>query len=245
MHRTLAIAASLTLAGCSGPPRAAARQAAAEVQSLIDSVLAAHGGVEALRHASTYAMRGRIETPNRPGAATTFRTFQRPDRLRIVIHYPQAVEVRILDGRRGWRRDQSGTYVEASGAALAAMQLQAARADAPWLLAAHRAEARPIPALDQKGHRYPGLAVALGEGLELHLYVDPATHLVTVTESSLRVADVETAFRTIYADYRPVDGVLFAFREENFTAGEHTGSTFFSAVRVNPDLAPGTFAPGQ
>jgi hypothetical protein len=125
------------------------------------------------------------------------------------------------------------------------MRLQAARADAPWILAEHRADARAIAPLDQKGHPYPGLAVALGDGLELRAYIDPETHLVTVTESAIHTDDVDTEFRTIYADYRSVDGVQFAFREENFTAGQHTGSTFLSDVRVNPELGPTTFAPGQ
>lgn len=246
MHRTAFVVAILALAGCTAPRAGGGERAAtAELQSLIDSVLTAHGGVAGLRRMTAYAMQGRIEAADRPGSATTFRTFQRPDRLRIVIHYPRVVEVRILDGQRGWRREASGTYTDATGPALAAMRLQAARADALWILAEHRGDARAIAPLDQKGHRYPGVALALGDGLELRLYVDPDTHLVTVTESSMRVDDVDTAFRTIYADYRPVDGVLFAFREENFTAGQHTGSTFLDEVRVNPELGPTTFAPGQ
>lgn len=245
MHGTAVFVALLALAGCTAPRGGGRAPTSAEVQSLIDSVLMAHGGIEALRRVSAYAMQGRIEAADRPGGATTFRTFQRPDRLRIVIHYPRVVEVRILDGQRGWRREASGTYTEATGPALAAMRLQAARADALWILAEHRADARAIAALEQKGHPYPGLAIALGEGLELRLYVDPETHLVAVTESSMRVEDVDTAFRTIYADYRPVDGVLFAFREENFAAGQHTGSTFLSEVRANPELGPTTFTPGQ
>ena len=246
MHGTAVFLALLALASCTAPRDGGREQATtAEVQSLIDNVLKAHGGVEALRRVSAYAMQGRIEAADRPGSATTFRTFQRPDRLRIVIHYPRVVEVRILDGQRGWRREASGTYTAATGPALAAMRLQAARADALWILAEHRTDARAIAPLEQKGHPYPGLAIALGEGLELRLYVDPETHLVAVTESSMRVDDVDTAFRTIYADYRPVDGVLFAFREENFAAGQHTGSTFLNEVRANPELGPTTFAPGQ
>jgi hypothetical protein len=244
MNRIVRIAATLVLAGCTSARRGHDAQATgATVQGLIDSVLSAHGGVEALRGAAAYSMRGRFENLEQPGAATTFRTYQRPDRLRVVIHYPRAVEVRILNGQRGWRRVRSGMYVEETGPLLAAMRLQAARADAAWTLAEHRAEARAIAPLDQKGHRYPGLAVTLGDGLELRLYVDPATHLVTVSESALRIGDAETTFRTIYADYRPIDGVLFAFREENFTEGEHTGSTFIDDVRVNPDLGPETFTP--
>jgi hypothetical protein len=246
MHRAVAFVASLVVVGCTAPRGGEdQRTATAEVQALIDSVLAAHGGVEALQRVTAYAMQGRIETANRPGGATTFRTFQRPDRLRIVIHYSRAVEVRILDGTHGWRREASGAYSQATGPTLAAMRLQAARADAPWILAEHRADARAIAPLDQKGHAYPGLAVAVGDGLELRIYLDPETHLVTVTESVMHTDDVDTAFRTVYADYRPVDGVLFPFREENFTSGQHMGSTFLSEVRVNPELGPTTFAPGQ
>lgn len=245
MLRATVIAATLAALGCTGAhPDRASRAAGDDVGQTIAGVLAAYGGEQALQQVTSYAMRGRIENTGRARGATTFRTFQRPDRLKIVIHYPMAVEVRILDGTKGWQREASGTYRQAEGSVLAAMTLQAARADVPWILAEHRAEVRAIPPLEQKGYTYPGLGLALGDGLELRVYVDRQTHLAAVTESVLRAGDLDTSFRTIYADYRRVDGVMFAFREENFASGQHTGSTFVSDVTVNPELGPTTFSPG-
>jgi hypothetical protein len=246
MLRAALIATTLATLGCGGAHRDRVGQPAGDdVGRTIDSVLAAYGGEQALDQVTSYTMRGRIENTAHGGGATTFRTFQRPDRLKVVVHYPTTVEVRILDGTRGWRREASGTYEEAEGPALDAMTLQAARANVPWILAARRADIRAIPALEQKGYTYPGLALALGDGLELRVYVDRQTHLPAVTESVMRTGDLTTSFRTIYADYRPVGGVLFAFREENFASGQHTGSTFLSDVTVNPELGPTTFSPGQ
>jgi hypothetical protein len=246
MLRAAVIAATLAALGCTGARRNhAGPPAGGDVGPTIDSVVAAYGGADALDQVTSYALRGRVERAARGGGATMFRTFERPDRLKVVVHYPATVEVRILDGAKGWQREPSGAYQEATGPALDAMVLQAARANVPWILTERRADVRAIPALDQKGYTYPGLALTLGDGLELRVYVDPHTHLPAVTESVLHTGDLDTTFRTIYADYRPVDGVLFAFREENFASGQHTGSTFVSDVAVNPDLGPSTFSPEQ
>jgi len=185
---------------------------------------------------------GMMESRTRGGRATTVRTFERPSRLRVVLHYPQRVEVRMLDGEQGWRGDERG-LVPVSGPLLAAMRLQAARAALPWLLDERRAEVRAIAALDVKGHSYPGLELGVGDGLTLRAYVDPQTHYIVKTETLLAAGGMRTNFEAMYGEFREVDGVIFAFWEENFASGMHTGSTTMDAVVLNPDLAEGVFRP--
>jgi hypothetical protein len=50
---------------------------------------------------------------------------------------------------------------------------------------------------------------------------------------------VGTRFATQYEDFRTVEGVLFAFREQNYASGQHTGTTRVREVRFSPkDLGP-------
>jgi hypothetical protein len=44
-------------------------------------------------------------------------------------------------------------------------------------------------------------------------------------------------FRTTFADYREVNGVLFPFHEENYASGRHTGTTSVTKIVVNPAAA--------
>lgn len=230
-----AVVIILVLAG------AMSRTAAAQSpQDLIDRVIAAYGGREALARVTSYEMRGTMTAVNRGGPVVTVRTFERPGRLRVVIHYPQQIELRILDGGQGWRGDQRGV-VPVSGPLLASMQLQAARAAIPWILDEHRTEARPAPAITVKGYRYEGVEIPLGEGLTLRAYVDSATHYVVKTEALLVTPAMRTGFETMYGEFRVVDGVVFPFWEENFASGAHTGSTTFDSIELNP--APGAARP--
>jgi hypothetical protein len=212
--------------------------AAQSPQELIDRVMAAYGGPAALARVTSYEMRGSLDAPARGGKAVTIRTFQRPNRLRVVIHYPQQVEVRVLDGDKGWRGDERG-LVAVTGPLLAAMRLQAARAAVPWILDEHRAEARPAPALTVKGFRYEGVEITVGEGLTLRAYVDSATHFVVNVQGRLVTPAMSTAFETLYGEFRVVQGVVFPFWEENFASGVHTGSTTFDTVFVNRALPSG------
>lgn len=54
---------------------------------------------------------------------------------------------------------------------------------------------------------------------------------------------MRTHFETVYADFRAVDGVTFAFREENFASGRQTGLTTITKVVVDPPLRANEFQP--
>ena len=54
---------------------------------------------------------------------------------------------------------------------------------------------------------------------------------------------MKTNFATDYADFRTVDGVLFAFREGNFASNQSTGDTVITRVTINPPLKDTDFRP--
>lgn len=55
---------------------------------------------------------------------------------------------------------------------------------------------------------------------------------------------MQTRFETTCEDFRTVDGVRFAFREQNCASGVHTGWTHVRTVTLHPRFVEGTFAPG-
>jgi hypothetical protein len=207
---------------------------------LVEQILRAHGGRAALARVTGYRMEGRIDAV-RPGRrGPTRRLWQRPGNLRVELWYPGADEIRVVRGREGWRCS-GGDCGRASGPMLDAMILQAARAGAPWVLMERAARARAVAPMEFRGRRLPGVEIALGDGLTLQLYADPATHRIVVSRGVLEHGGVKTPFATNFSDYRAVGSVWFAFAEENFASGAHTGDTTIESVELNPRLAPNDF----
>lgn len=238
--RTLATALAAVAALAVGSPGAAAPVAAA--RPLVDRILRAHGGRAALGRVSGYRMEGRIAAVRQGREGPTVRLWQRPGNLRIELWYPGADEIRALRGREGWRC-VGGECDPAAGPMLDAMVLQAARAGAPWVLMDRAEDARLLDSLEFRGRRLPGVELPLGGGLTLQLYADPATHRIEVSRGFLVHGGMKTPFATNFSDYRRVGEVWFAFGEENFASGAHTGNTTIGKIDLNPKLVPSDFAP--
>jgi hypothetical protein len=229
------------LAGALGSGSARAQDLPA-ADTVIDAVLAAYGGASRLAEVEGFRIEGQLVTHRHPTPVRTVRIFSRPDRLRVELHYPNIPETRWLDGDRGWRNQGAGAQ-PVSGMLLSAMHLQAARTDLPWLLAAHRDDVRVIGPVQREDRTLIGLEMLLGSSLLVRAYVDPHTYYVVETLGLLVTRGRGVSFETFYADFRMVDGIVFAFAEENRVSGTHTGSTRITRIDLNPALNPGTFRP--
>lgn len=211
------------------------QKAAPDPDSVINRVLEAHGGAEAIRAVDSHRQEGLLVTQG--GAhARLYRISRGPDRLSVLMEYSDRTEIRVLEDGSAWRGPASNALTEVEGPLQGAVVLQAARLWLPRYLDDHRsgvtiagsAEGRTI------------LAVTVGEGMDLRVFVDDETGLIVRSESLLTAAPTPIGFATDYSDYRRVSGVLFAFREETFASGFHTGSVALESVEVNPSGARAT-----
>lgn len=236
----LLVAAALALPATPSP---AAPKADPKVRARIARILEAYGGRAKLEAVKAYRIEGTVFSAMRHEEVPTTRVFARPDRFKALIDYPEGIEARIVDGRRGWRMNHGAPLREAEGPMLLAMELQAARCDLPWLLAERGAEAHEIESRREDGETLPGLEMVLREGLVLRVWTHPRTHLVLVSQGALRTGGAFTHFENYFSDFRDVEGVKFPFREENFASGAQTGVTTVTRVIVNPKLGPAEFRP--
>ena len=243
--RQLATAAALAAAtGASGSAFAVPGDAGSpEARALIARVVEAYGGRAALERVRAYRLEGELFSIRRHDESPTVRVFARPGRLKVLIGYEGAGEARIVDGAKGWRSADEGPIEEAHGPMLDAMVLQAARADVPWILIEHAAEARWLPAQDVDSVACEGLEFALPGGLTFRAFVDPRDHRVRMSQGALAHGGMQTHFETFYDDFRAVDGVWFAFRERNWASGTQTGVTSVTRVILNPRLRADEFRP--
>ena len=203
---------------------------------LLAKVVAAHGGQKALVAAHALRERGALVSPR--GSATVLREFERPGRLKVDVAYAASREVRLLDGDKAFRNGEPVT-----GPAMAAMSLQAARLDLPFLLAGAAGKAEDLGLIEHRGRQVRALRLKLGEGKEAVALIDPETSRIVRSETSAPAGPGRVAFSTDYSDFRVVEGVLFAFVEENFASGMATGKTTLEKIEPNPALPAATWSP--
>ena len=229
----------------------AASSGADEVLELLKKSVDAYGGEKALA-ALVFRESGRLNTTMRGAAeGSILRIYGRPDKLRVVVSLPgDTPEVRVLDGRKGWRQGQ-----EASGMPFDAMLLQAARFALPLNLLRHRDALKDLGTSTLDGRTVRVLELPLERTLSLTAEIDPGTGRIlrSTARSAGGMGGVPMSmggmpgggveFSTTYDDFRKVDGVLFAFREGNFAQGYHTGDTFLEKVEVLKELPAGTLSP--
>ncbi|HSG47856.1 MAG TPA: hypothetical protein VLA43_08610, partial [Longimicrobiales bacterium] len=188
------------------------------------------GGAEAISAVDAYRQEGMLVAHNGGGHGTVTRIARDVDALSVLVEYPGRPEIRIVEGERGWRGNSAAELEEVRGPLYLAMVAQAARAWVPMILVDFRdsiAEAEPEGELRV-------LVLPLGESVRLRLLVDPDTGYVVRSESVLVGMPPAIGFATDYADFRPVDGVVFAFREETFASGVHTASLVVGTMEINP-----------
>lgn len=215
--------------------------ASSDIDRLVAQTVTEFGGEKALRNASAVRHTGQVTAPMRGGASgSVVREFERPDKLRVVIRYASETEVRIYDGKTGWRQGQVAT-----GPPLDAMVLQAARMALPLILLDRKGDLVDRGRTAYEGKEVRTLELPLGSGLALTVDIDPASG--RIVRSSGRGGGqgggAPLEFVTRYMDYRMVDGLLHPFREGNFANGFVTGETTLSKVEVLKSLPPGTFRP--
>ncbi len=206
--------------------------------ALIDKLVAEYGGARRVAAARALRQKGRVVTERR-GSAALVREFERPDRLRVELKYPDTTEVRLLDGARAFRGGQP-----VGGPMRDAMLLQTARLDLPALLQEARGRVGDLGVQERGGLALRALLVPLGGGLELTVYVDERSGRIVRSEGGVPAGAMgRLEFWTNYSDFRRVKGMLFAFTEENFASGTRTGQTQLDTIEVVDALPAATWKP--
>jgi hypothetical protein len=237
------LAAAPSAPGSKAAPTAVGSAAAAadrETAALIRRCVEAYGGDAAIGRASTSVHEGTVTSLLHPGSQGRLaRAYARPRRLRVEVAFPDAPEgeIRVLDGRRGWRQGQ-----EVTGPPLAAMILQAARMDLPAQLAAPGAKVTSRGTLALGGRTLRVLALEVAPGVTVEAAIEPDTGRILRSRGSA-AGPSPVEFVTTYSDFRTVDGVLVPFHEENWANGKNTGETVLTSVDFPGSFPPDLFRP--
>jgi len=229
---TTALAVLASLAVAAGPRDG--------VPALVRRCVEAYGGKLAITTSVRSLQEGTVTSILHAGErGRIVRAYGRPGRLRVEISWPGGdAEVRVLDGGRGWRNGE-----EVSGPRLAAMILQAMRLDLPALLASWQEKLVDAGTLDLGGKALRVVSLEPAPGLVLEAAIDPASGRILRSRAASRDPGMPLEFVTTYSEFREIDGVLLATREENWANGKTTGETVLGKIEFPAVLPERTFRP--
>ncbi|MGE0548656.1 MAG: insulinase family protein [Kofleriaceae bacterium] len=227
---------------------------AAAARAVIDQALAAKGGKAKLAAIKGFKMvASGSTTVNTPQGAQTVpveteRVFVLPDKMRIDATLAQKVKVVIgVNGKSGWQLAPDATgaktqLVEIAGADLQSIDFERWREPELILLKAAEPSAKVTLGADEnidgKPHNVVKLRAPFG-GVEVSLYIDKATKLVT----RMSYSEGGNSETDDYSDYKAVKGIKIAHKRKSVGTGAagRTTELTLTNVEIDPKVDPKLF----
>jgi len=173
------------------------------------------------------------------GEGALVRLFKSPDRFRNEITYSSGQEVRTLVGPLAWQQSKP-----ANPALRSAIVLQAARVALPWNVLARWSETHDRGTEpDDSGNTLQLIELELEPNLKLVIHVDRASGRIVRSRGVMEVGTRSMEFATRYSDFRSQSGRVYAAREQQFAAGQHTGYSVIEHIEFLDALPDSAFAP--
>lgn len=211
----------------------AATSSTIEPAQIIENIVQAYGGHAALQRVKAVKHTGTIQSYRLQKTGSLQRLFVRPDRLRVELDYPDGPrEQRITTPAGAWRDGRPATAPMHM-----AMQLQAARFRLPLILTEKKVTVQG----EQDGRLQLGITLSPTTSLEVS--VDPQSWRIVRSVGLMALSGMNMAFTADYSDFRMVDGVLFAFREDLTAMGRPTGIAVLERIELNTRISPEDFKP--
>jgi hypothetical protein len=222
----------LVLAGCAGSDsnNEQTDTNTPELDTLIDLVIEAYGGLERLEQVQGYRMTGQLRAVQRQQDVATTRWFGRPDQLMLELRYPDHSEYRLTKGVRGWKGPSPADLVPAHPTQVQAMRLQTLRLDFPLRLDEHRSE---VENLGRDAAGRSKLRLQVDELLHITWHVDRTSY--RVSKVSLEMAGPPAmTFSAEYSQFHMISGVLVAFHERTFAGDTQTAEFQTTDFELDP-----------
>jgi hypothetical protein len=214
-----------------------------DIKFIISEVIKAYGGEKVINNINSVYAKGKIKAFMRGDEGTYVRYFKRDRKLRVETLYSLSSEIRILNGRKGWRSTNSDPGPPVTDIRYLAMAYQYKQLDLPYGLLKR---AYMVRAAEEEYHNNSSMHVLElfdGEGPPLKVYIDPDSfHIIKVT-GLLRTKDLSTTLSAEFSDFRIMHGMPFPHKITNHASGHKVGETVIEEYSINSLIEDSLFNP--
>ncbi len=217
--------------------------AEARADFITSKIINAYGGSAAVERARTIYAKGTIKAFMRGGSGTYVRYMKRDGKLRVETNYTMSSELRLLDGKRGWRGMDNSPLEESEGPPLQAMLYQYKEVDILYGLLKDRFVMRDEGTSKVGSADVYVLDLEDADKIPMKIYVDRKSYRILRTEGYFSMGGQITSLGSEYSDFRKVDGLLMPYKITNFAAGQTISETRIKEYRLNVNMPDKLFMP--
>lgn len=212
-------------------------------EQILDDMIRAHGGTEAIRGRETIFIKYEITnyTSPEPLVGTLTLWFKRPGLMRREVSYPQKRQIVIYDGESAWVDDGGGPEKLAP---IASNIVKRGLDELDGPLQYKRGSLRYLDVSRDPMGRMTQRLSWRDEGYARDLMVDISNfHLLVIGSFETPAGPISRM--QVFDDYRPVDGILVPYHKEVILNDQRYSETKVLEVRFNAPIDASLFRPGD
>lgn len=221
-----------------GPPDEAQR-----ISTIINKVIDVYGGKKVVEDIRSLYAKGKIEAFMLHDQGTYELYFKRERKLRVETKYGHKLEIRILNGDRGYRGSDTRSPEEVSGPRFYSMVYQYKHLDIIHDLARGVYQIRSMGESLVSGNKAEVFRINDKEGAVMDIYVDAQNSLIVKVTAYFTDGSKNITLSSEFSDFKKFGGSVFPFTITNYAGGMKIAQTVIDKYSLNPDISDSLFTP--
>ncbi|MBM4136604.1 MAG: outer membrane lipoprotein-sorting protein [Nitrospira sp.] len=211
-------------------------------QDIIQKIIDAYGGKAMLSKVISISAEGNIMKIIPEDDGTYYRYMKRDRKLFVDIKYTRSEEVRIMNGKKGYRGNRE-LVEEVKGPSYDAMVYQYNQLDIPFGFVDGTLKAADIRKDSVNGTEMTILKLKDQHGYEIEVYISTEDSLILKAIGYFQFGTSKRSLRTEFSEFRMVEGILLPFRIVNYANDIKLSETEITKYLINPKIDDSIFKP--
>jgi hypothetical protein len=214
-----------------------------KVKYLVDKIIYAYGGKEAIEHVKSLFIKGKISALMPFGEGTYIVYFKIPRKLRVHIAYRDYTEERILNDHKGYEGTNTHPVPEVTGFRYLAIAYQYKAQDIPYGLLHNAYRLSYEGEGSVNGVTVEVMGLDDEEGPPMKIYIDRENSRIVKISGFFSIEGSKTNLSSEFADFRKVGRMEFPFKLTNYAGGQKVAETLVEEYKIDMNIDNSVFEP--